>query len=117
MDAAELAVDLAGSEEHEVVRTVADWIDRACRAEHLDLSIEPSLDGRSHLDALVAAAAAHVARARTEPTPAWTIGPRRCSEQFWHPGPPALFANALVHAPGEFAVRVVFIEAASLTSV
>lgn len=117
MDATELAQDLAGAEEHELVRVVADWIDRAGRAEHLDLSIEPALDGRSHVDALVAAAAAHVARTRAEPVPAWTIGPHRRSEQFWHPGPPALFANALVHAPGEFAVRGVFIEAASLTSV
>ncbi len=48
--------------------------------------------------------------------PAWTIGPARMSEVFWHPGPPALFPNALVHAPGELAVRGVFIEADSLVS-
>ncbi len=39
------------------------------------------------------------------------------SETFWHPGPAALFANALVHAPGEFAIRGVFIEADSLRCV
>lgn len=114
VDATELAEDLATAGEHELVRLVADWIDRALRAEDLDLSVEPPLDGRSPLDALVAAAAAYVARTRSMPTPNWTIGTSRRSEQFWHPGPPALFPNALVHAPGEFAIRGVFIEAASL---
>lgn len=119
MDARELARTLAEAGDAEVVRFVADWIDRALTAERgdLDLAAEPSLDGRSHIDALVAAAAAHVARHLGQPAPSWTIGPERLADTFWHPGPPALFPNALVHAPGEFAVRGVFIEAASLESV
>lgn len=116
MDAPELARELTTAAPGEVVRTVADWIARALRADRLDLTVEPPLSGRSHLDALVAAAAAHVARRLGRPPPPWTIGPNRMAEVFWHPGPPELFPNALVHAPGEFAVRGVFIEAASLES-
>lgn len=114
VDAHELADDLGDAEEQDIVRLVADWIDRAQRVEHLDLSGEPSLDGRSHIDALVAAASAHVARTLSMPIPGWTIDARRRSERFWYPGPAALFPNALVHSYGEFAVRGVFIEAASL---
>lgn len=114
MDAGDLAADLVDARESDIVRLVADWMDRAMRAEPLDLSAEPPLDGRSHIDALVAAAAAHVARRRSMSIPSWTIGPSRRSECFWYPGPAALFPNALVHSHGEFAVRGVFIEAASL---
>ncbi len=114
MDVVELADDLGDAREQDIVRLVADWIDRAQRVEHLDLSNEPRLDGRPHIDALVAAASAHVARTLCLPIPGWTIGPHRCSERFWYPGPAALFPNALVHSHGEFAVRGVFIEAASL---
>lgn len=99
------------------MRLVADWMDRALKSERFDGDIEPPLDGRRHIDALVAAAVAHVARRRSMPTPAWTIGPGRMSDVFWHPGPAALFPNALVHAPGEFAVRGVFIEEDSLRCV
>lgn len=117
MDATDLAQDLETCEPGEIVRTVADWIDRAARSPGLDLSVEPPLTRVAHLDALVAAAAAHLARRLERPTPAWTIGPHRVTTSFWHPGPPDLFPNALVHAPGEFAVRGVFIEADSLESV
>ncbi len=117
MDACELAADLASADEVEVVRLVADWIHRAILSDDLDLDLEPPLDGRPHLDALVAAAAAHVAHRRDVPVPRWTIGPTRMSDVFWHPGPAALFPNALVHAPGAFAVRGVFIEADSLVSI
>ncbi len=117
MDATELAGALNSGDADEVVRTVADWIGRALGSPDLDLSVEPALTGASHIDALLAAATAHVARRLGQPTPPWTIGPHRTMESFWHPGPADLFANALVHAPGEFAVRGVFIEADSLESV
>ncbi len=117
MDATELAVALAGADDADVVRLVGDWMDRAARDEALDLSVEPALESRRHVNALVAAAAAQVARDRSLPTPEWTLERTRMSETFWHPGPAALFANALVHAPGEFAIRGVFIEADSLRCV
>lgn len=117
MDASSLADDLAAAPASDVVRLVADWMHRAETTASLDLSQDPPLLNVSHLDALVAAAAAQVARTLGMTTPPWTIGPSRMSASFWHPGSPALFANALVHAPGEFSVRGVFIEAASLVSV
>lgn len=117
MDARSLAADLRAADDGELVRFVADWMDRATRAEDFDPEIEPPLDGRRHVDALIAAATAQVARIRSRPTPDWTIGPLRTCDRFWYPGPPSLFPNALVHAPGEFSVRGVLVEAESLTCV
>lgn len=117
MDARSLAADLADASDGEIVRLIADWMHRAQRDVDLDLEVEPTLDGRRHLDALIAAAAAHVARGLGRPTPTWTIGPDRRTDVYWYPGPPSLFPNALVHAPGEFAVRGVLVEAASLVCV
>lgn len=117
MDPTDLAGALECGEPREIVRTVADWIDRALRSPALDLSVEPPPTGVSHVDALLGAATAHVARQLGRPTPPWTTSPDRVAESFWYPGPPDLFPNALVHAPGEFAVRGVFIEAGSLECV
>ena len=117
VDACSLAADLAGAADGDVVRLVADWMDRAGRADDLDLDTEPPLDGRRHLDALVGAAAAQVARRLGRPTPGWTISSTRRTDAFWHPGPPSLFPNALVHSPGEFAARGLLIEASSLECV
>lgn len=117
MDAQGLAAALRDADEDQLVRLVADWMARAGRADDLDLHVAPLLTGRRHIDALVAAAAAQVARGRGEVTPAWTVGVERTTEVFWYPGPAALFPNALVHAPGEFAIRGVFIESDSLVSV
>ncbi|MGI8936864.1 MAG: hypothetical protein ACR2JF_01375 [Iamia sp.] len=69
---------------------MADWIDRALRSPDLDLSVEPPLTGVSHIDALLGAASAHVARHFGRPIPPWTTGSERVSESFWHPGPPDL---------------------------
>jgi hypothetical protein len=117
VDAGALAHDLADVGDDQLVRLVADWMDRATRTPDLDLDSEPPLDGRRHVDALIAAAAAQVARTLGRPTPPWTIGPHRRTDAFWHPGPASLFPNALVHAPGEFAVRGVLVEADSLVCV
>ena len=117
MDARSLAADLAVADDPQLVRLVADWMDRALRASDLDLDVEPSLDGRRYVDALIAAAAAQVARRLGRPTPEWTVGPQRRTDAYWHPGPPSLFPNALVHAPGEFAVRGVLVESDSLVCV
>ena len=117
MDATGLRADLHDSSPDDVVRLVADWIDRALRSTSLDLTREPEYLGTLHLDAIIAAAAAHVARLKGQPTPEWAIEPGRFCQSFWYPGPAALFPNALVHAPGEFAIRGVFIEEASLQCV
>lgn len=117
MDAQSLAVDLSSAPDESLVRVVADWIGRGVKASELDLSSEPPIDGRRHVDALIAAAAAEVARRRGQSAPSWTEKPNRRTETFWHPGPAALFPNALVHAPLAFRSRGVFVEAASLQSV
>ncbi len=117
MDATSLTSDLRSASEEDLVRLVADWISRATTAAQLDLHVEPPLDGRRHIDALVAAGAAEVARQRGQKAPTWTTTSDRRTETFWYPGPAALFPNALVHAPLAFRSRGVFIEAASLQSV
>ena len=117
MDAVGLRDDLANASPNEVVRLIADWIDRARRAPELDLDLEPGLIGIPHLDAATGAAAAHTARLLGRPIPTWTLFAGRFSPTFWHPGPPSTYANALVHAPGEFALRGIFIEEASLQCV
>lgn len=117
VDARSLAADLLDADDGEIVRFVADWMHRARGEVDLDLEVEPTLDGRRHLDALIAAATAQVARDLGRPTPTWTIGPQRRTDAYWYPGPPGLFPNALVHAPGEFAVRGVLVEADSLVCV
>lgn len=89
VNATQLAAAVADAAPGEIVRLVADWIDRALRSREVDLDAEPPLAGESHLDAL-AAAAAHVARRRGRSAPAWTIGPDRMTEAFWYPGPAAL---------------------------
>lgn len=90
---------------------------RGAKATQLDLDAEPPLDGRRHVDALVAAGAAEVARQRGQTAPSWTNRAHRRTETFWYPGPAALFPNALVHTPLAFRSRGVFVEAASLQSV
>ncbi|MDQ6783608.1 MAG: hypothetical protein M3063_09240 [Actinomycetota bacterium] len=117
MDAASLAADMVIAPDESLVRYVADWIDRATTAAAVDLATAPPLDGRRHVDALIAASAAQVARLRGLPAPAWTNEPQRRTDNFWYPGPPSLFPNALVHSPLAFRSRGVFVEAASLRSV
>lgn len=108
-----LADTLRGVSEAEYVRFVAHWLTHAS-----DLDAEPVLTGVEVIDALVAAAAAHVGF--TSPSalvPAWTESPSRHLDSFWYPGPDAFFANALVQAPLTFRLHGVLIEADSLVSV
>lgn len=94
-----LADTLRGLTTSEYVRFVADWLGDAS-----DLEATPRLTGDPVVDALVAAAAAHVAFTQTGQVPAWTEEPERILSSLWYPGPDALFPHALVHsllfAPG-----------------
>lgn len=96
----------------EYARFVADWMLRAT-----DLDTEPALTGDQVVDALVAAATAHVAMNRGIRVPAWTNAAARALESYWYVGPSGFFAHALVHSPLSFATRGVLIEADSLESV
>lgn len=109
---AALAATLGEVSETEYVRFVADWL---CRASDLDQP--PALTGNGTVDALIAAAAAHAAMIHGQPIPGWTNEPGRRLEQLWYPGPPGLFAYALVHSPLAFVNRGVLVEAGSLESV
>lgn len=95
--------------EREYARFVADWMTRAN-----DLDAAPSPTGKPVVDALVAAAAAHVAMTRGERVPRWANEASRAVEPLWYVGPPGFFANALVHSPLPFVTRGVLIEAESL---
>lgn len=109
---ATLAQTLLAVSEVEYARFVADWLTRAT-----DLDSAPALAGDRVIDALVAAAAAHVAMTRGRTIPAWTNEPTRALDNYWYAGPPGFFANAVVHSPLSFAARGVLIEADSLESV
>lgn len=95
----------------EYVRFVADWIMHAD-----DLDRAPDLSGVPEIDALVAAAAAHVALSRGATEPAWVDEPERYSTSLWYPGPDVLFPNALVHSPLSFLLHGVLVEEESLVS-
>jgi hypothetical protein len=109
---ANLAETLSAISEGEYARFVADWLTRAT-----DLDTAPALTGDRVIDALVAAAAAHLAMTIGRTAPAWASEPTRTLENYWYAGPPGFFANAVVHSPLAFAIRGVLIEADSLESV
>lgn len=94
------------------VRLTAHWMTRASALE-----AAPELSGSPVIDALVAAAAAEVARRRVAEPPAWTSEPCRVLATFWHPSGPRFFGWSLAHAPAEFRARGVIVEADSLVSV
>lgn len=96
----------------EYVRFVAHWM-----SEATDLGDAPTLTDIPVTNALVAAAAAHVAFTRDGQVPVWTEEPGRSLPTLWYPGPDALFPNALVHSPLLFRLHGVLIEADSLVSV
>ena len=108
----ELADTLVGVTSPEYVRFVADWMTHAT-----DLGSAPALTGVEEIDALVAAAAVHVASRRGVALPAWAEEPARFARNFWYPGPDALFPNALVHSPLAFFLHGVLVEQDSLVSV
>ena len=107
-----LADTLAAVGPREYVRFVADWLQRGS-----SLHVSPALTGVREVDALVAAAAAHVAFTAGQPVPAWTAEATRSCDPIWYPGPDALLPNALVHSPVSFFIRGVLVEADSLVSV
>jgi len=107
-----LADVLADVTPDEYVRFVADWISDAS-----DLDVAAKLTGDRVVDAIVAAAAAHVSYNERGWVPTWTEEPPRSLSTLWYPGPDVLFANALVHSPLLFTLHGVLVEADSLESV
>lgn len=94
------------------MRVVADWL------VHGEVGLAPPApSGERVVDALVAAAVAHLARSQGEEPPAWTRAHDRLLDAFWHPGGDRFFAYSLAHAPAEFAARGVIVERDSLVSV
>lgn len=112
-----LADDLTEARMSDFVRVVADWLDRASKDGDLQLEAAPRLTGRTVLDALVAAAAAHALFRQGLEVPQWTTERSRRTESLWYPGPDALLPNALVHSPLSFSIRGLLIEIDSLESV
>jgi hypothetical protein len=108
----QLADTLASVSEPEYVRFVAQWMTSAT-----DLDVAPDLTGNPVIDALVAAATAHVAVTRGDRIPDWTEERGRSLSTVWYPGPNALLPNALVHSPLAFTLHGVLVEEASLASI
>jgi hypothetical protein len=94
------------------VRLVAHWLTAG------ELSPVPAAPAGSMVaDALVAAAVAMRARTLGESAPGWTSDQTRVLAEQWHPGPDAMFAWSLEHAPAEFRDRGLIVEGDSLQSV
>lgn len=108
----DLADTLVAITPGEYVRFVAQWL-----IDPTDLDCAPRLTGDEVVDALVAAAAAHVTFGRTGQVPVWTSRPERRLTTLWYPGPDSLFPNALVHSPLLFRLHGVLVESDSLVSV
>ncbi len=106
-----LANELLAAPETDYVRICAHWLTLGTP------DLEPEFTNNVVVDALVAAAAAHLARSNGAVIPSWTRQPERALESFWHPGDDAFFAWSLAHAPAEFFIRGVIVEADSLVSV
>jgi hypothetical protein len=108
----DLVATLLASEESSYVRVVADWL------VHGEVGFTPpARSGERIVDALAAAAVAHLARTQGQAPPAWTRAHDRLLDAFWHPGGDRFFAYSLAHAPAEFAARGVIVERDSLVSV
>ena len=108
--AVQLVDALVNSPEDSYVRIVAHWL-----TDGEVTPVDPGASGRPIVDALVAAAVAHLALQRGVPVPDWANGRRL--DHFWHPGSDAFFANALARSPVAFKNRGVLIERDSLESV
>lgn len=97
----ELARTFRAVDEHEYVRFAAHWMTTAT-----DLEVPADLTGDDVIDAVVAAAAAHVAYQRGGAEPTWTYqAGRALTNRLWHPGAPGMLPYSIVHAPGSFIVR------------
>lgn len=107
---AQLVAELSASPEASYVRIVAHWLTIGTITED-----DPGPSGSDLIDALAAAAVAHLALEARAAPPEWTNARRL--DRFWHPGLDAFFANALVHAPLAFKSRGILIERDSLESV
>ena len=112
MDPQQLVDALVGEPESMWVRMTAYWMTR-----EPVLNPSPRLSGLVVVDALVAAAAAQLARRRGVAAPEWTQLDDRVLETFWHPSGPRFLGWSLAHAPAEFRARGVIVEADSLVSV
>lgn len=112
MSPQDLVDALKGEPETMWVRLTAHWMTRASA-----LGTAPRPSGNPVVDALVAAAAAEVARRRGTEPPRWSTKPDRVLKTFWHPSGPRFFGWSLAHAPAEFRARGVLVEADSLVSV
>lgn len=120
MTLAELGRDLssAGSESERrrlVLEFVEEyrWEPRERRAALFAERPEPTGDTR--YDALLAALAEHLAYHDALDVPDWAYDDDRFLEQWWFPiDLPAVRADALVHSPGAFRIRGIFIGSGAL---
>lgn len=79
------------------------------------LDARPAPTGDQRYDALLAALAEHLAYHSDLPVPDWAYEDDRFLDQWWFPVDlPAVRAEALVHSPGAFRIRGIFIGSGAL---
>lgn len=89
------------------------WEPREVRATLLEARPAPTGDDR--YDAMLAALAEHLAYHDDLAVPDWVYDDDRFLEQWWFPVDlPAVRADALVHSPGAFRIRGIFIGSGAL---
>ena len=111
-----------GHSEDDVYRAVLGFVDEASSMADEELaraiSDEPQSSGDDRVDALLAAAAEHVACHRQLPAPPWCSKPGRFLASAWFPiDLPSVRVRAIVSAPAAFWRRLIFIDRSDLSRV
>jgi hypothetical protein len=111
-----LAAETSGSGRRRLVLEFLEeyrWEPQERRAALLER--RPAPTGDSRYDALLAALAEHLAYHDDLSVPEWAYDDDRFLEQWWFPVDlPAVRADALVHSPGAFRIRGIFIGSGAL---
>ena len=104
----------------DILRIVRQLVSDATYLENVSdwaaFLIEPSTTGDERWDAMLAAAAEHIALKANVQTPRWTVG-HALGHLWFVSSLPDLDAYLLAHAPMPFAIRGVVVDEAALASV
>ncbi len=104
----------------DILRIVRQLVSDAAYLENVSdwaaFLIEPSTTGDERWDAMLAAAAEHIALKADVQTPRWTVG-HALGHLWFVSSLPGLDAYLLAHAPMPFAIRGVVVDEAALASV
>ena len=120
--AAQIRRCLAGSDQHEALRWVAEFVAEFRRASSADrpglVADEPSSTGDRRWDAMLAGVVEQLCFEHELAVPGWAMQPGRFLDQWWFVTPyRSLHPSAFTETPAALANRGIFIHRQSLESV